>query len=277
MIVVSAFDGMACGMQALKELGIPADYFAFEIDKYAISIAQKNHPSIMQCGDVRNSYKVPFDVDLLLGGSPCQGFSNAGAKLNFSDPRSKLFFDFARLRDELQPNNFLLENVYMKQEWQDVISSYLGVQPICINSSLVSAQNRKRLYWTDLPTFILPLDKGILLKDIVLPDVHLPLSEKALAYMDRKVKGGRNHWDFAHHSDINNDKSATVVANFFKGVPYNVLKDLTCIRHFHPIECERLQTLPDNYTEGVSKTQRYKMIGNGWTVEVIKHILKNCT
>lgn len=93
--------------------------------------------------------------------------------------------------------------------------------------------------------------------------------------MNRKVKDGRTHWGFQHHSDIRNDKSAAVVANFFKGVPYNVFKDWDCIRKFHPIECERLQTLPDNYTDGVSNTQRYKMIGNGWTVDVIVHILLN--
>lgn len=241
-------------------------------------------------------------IDLLIGGSPCQGFSFAGKQLNFEDPRSKLFFEFVRLKDELKPKYFMLENVRMKQEYQDIISDYLGVEPVMINSSLVSAQKRSRLYWTNIPgdnkdlfnsSISQPIDKRIMLKDIVFDDAlfgavyqfphdctkggHIPsllLSDKALDYMNRQVKDGRNHWDFKHHSDVKNDKSAAVVANFFKGVPYNVLKDWNCIRKFDPVECERLQTVPDGYTEGVSNTQRYKMIGNGWTVDVIAHILK---
>lgn len=255
-------------------------------------------------------------IDLLMGGSPCQGFSFAGKQLNFFDPRSKLFFDFVKALEALNPKYFLLENVKMKKEHQDVISRYMGVEPIELNSSLVSAQNRKRLYWTNIPGVSAPADKGIMLKDIVMEDVlpvalhnlyggfdetavrvfegksptlrtaagggHIPSfvktslihTEQALAYMDRTVTGGRTHWDFMHHSDIRNPKSAAVVANFFKGVPYNVFKDWDCIRKFHPVECERLQTLPDGYTEGVSDTQRYKSIGNGWTVDMVAHILR---
>jgi site-specific DNA-cytosine methylase len=182
----------------------------------------------------------------------------------------------------------------------------------CINSALVSAQNRERLYWANFP-ISQPVDRGILLKDVVLPNTWPGiqcLSPKEREYMDRPVKGGRTHWDFAHHSDTENDKASACVANFFKGVPYNVLIDRTrdkcgfwtcdfwdddsscaecvecdnyqgsnivptsAIRKFHPIECERLQTLPNGYSEGVSATQRYKMIGNGWTVEVIKEIFQ---
>lgn len=190
---------------------------------------------------------------------------------------------------------------------------------IKINSAKLSAQNRQRLYWTNIPNITQPEDKKILLKDIVLgrefvcgrvvgrrldengirkdnssikiqqrleirideksgtittvQKDNMLLSEKAIEYMNRTVNGGRNHWDFNHHSDIKNEKSSTVVANFFRGVPYNVLKDGDLIRKFHPIEVERLQTLEDNYTEGVSDTQRYKMLGNGFTVDVIAHIL----
>lgn len=254
-------------------------------------------------------------IDLLLGGSPCQGFSFAGKQLNFFDPRSKLFFDYVKAKEELKPKYFLLENVKMKKEYQDIISKYMGVEPMEINSTLLSAQSRQRLYWTNIVGIEQPQDKGITLKDIVLDDVfpvvlhnlyggfsetsvrvfegksptlrtaagggHIPSfvkadlihSQKALDYMDRTVKGGRTHWDFMHHSDIRNPKSSAVVANFFKGVPYNVFKDWDCIRKFHPVECERLQTLPDGYTEGISDTQRYKCIGNGWTVDVIAHIL----
>lgn len=314
MKVLSLFDGMSCGQIALNRAGIKySEYYSSEIDKYAIQITQKNYPSTHQLGDIKD-WKT-WDIkkpDLMLAGSPCQGFSFAGKGLNFNDPRSKLFFVFVDILKYYKPKYFLLENVKMKKEYQDVITDILEVEPIKINSALVSAQNRKRLYWTNIPDVTQPKDKGIFLKDIVfdntLPiathnlyggfgetknraftkksptlrtaagDGHIPSllhSDKAIEFMNRKVCDGRSHWDFAHHSDIKNNKSRTVVANFFKGVPYNVLKDNGMIRKFHPIECERLQTIPDNYTEGVSNTQRYKMIGNGWTVDVIAHILKN--
>jgi len=312
MNVLSLFDGMSCGQLALERAGIVYKYYlASEIDRWAIQIARKNYPDTIHLGNVLNvdGEDLP-KIDLLIGGSPCQGFSFAGKQLNFDDPRSSLFFEFVRLLRECEPKYFLLENVPMKKEYVDIITDFLHVAPIMINSALVSAQNRKRLYWTNIPTYQ-PTDRGIMLKDIILNDAypvalhnlyggfnekehrtftkksptirtpagggHIPsllLSEKALAYMDRKVRDGRNHWDFKHYSDVRNEKSSAVVANFFKGVPYNVLKDEDCIRKFHPIECERLQTVPDNYTEGVSNTQRYKMIGNGWTVDVIAHILK---
>ena len=320
MKVLSLFDGMSCGRLALDRADINvSEYYASEVDKYAVQVSKANWPDIKQVGDVTKVLplaNVPEDIDLLIGGSPCQGFSFAGKQLNFNDPRSALFFEYVRLLKELKPKYFMLENVKMKKEFQDVITQHLGVEPIEINSALVSAQNRKRLYWTNIPGAQQPEDKGIMLKDVVLDDVipivlhnlyggfketkprvfvnkapmlqtaaggsHIPSfvkknlihSEKALAYMDRTVVGGRNHWDFAHHSDIRDPKSATVVANFFKGVPYNVFKDWDCIRKFHPIECERLQTVPDGYTEGVSDTQRYKMLGNGWTVDAIAHIFE---
>ena len=312
--VLSLFDGCSCGKVALDRAGINyGKYYASEIDKYAIQVAKKNHPDIIHIGDVTKvkAKNLPT-IHLLIGGSPCQGFSLAGKHLNFSDPRSKLFFEFVRLLKECKPTYFLLENVKMKKEYQDVITKYLKVEPIEINSELVSGQHRKRLYWTNIPNIKQPKDKGILFKDVILKTAvterkksravmanmqrtthreyflknqsqmvfnkkelkKLLLSDKAVKYMSRKVKGGRTHWDFKHHSDIINEKSAAVVANFFKGVPYNVFKDRNCIRYLHPVECERLQTLPDGYTEGVSNTQRYKMLGNGWTVDVIAHIFK---
>jgi len=323
MNVLSLFDGMSCGRIALERAGIKVDnYYASEVDKHAIQVSKANYPDIVHVGSVTevDGGFMPHTIDLLIGGSPCQGFSFAGKQLNFEDPRSSLFFEYVRILREIRQDNpnvlFLLENVKMKKEYQDVITEYLGVLPVKINSELVSAQNRERLYWTNIPGVSQPTDKGIFLKDIVLNDVepvvlhnlyggfkesavrtftcksptlrtaagggHIPsfvkkdwhLSSKAIEYMDREVKGGRNHWDFAHHSDISKPKSAAVVANFFKGVPYNVFKDWDCIRHFHPVECERLQTVPDNYTASVSNTQRYKMLGNGWTVDVIAHIFK---
>ncbi len=343
--VMSVFDGISCGQLALERAGIKVDnYYASEIDKYAIQVTMKNFPDTIQLGDVTKVAGKGRGINLLIGGSPCQGFSFAGKQLNFDDPRSKLFFEYVRILNEIREENpnalFLLENVKMKKEFQDVISKELGVEPIEINSALVSAQNRKRLYWTNIKGVTQPEDKNILLKDIIINNdtptavchprrykepnriytekshtlrtpsgggtnnnyvfqfphgcskggvrdlskistvsaqfhnnfFKLVHSQKALDYMNRKVTGGRNHYDFAHHSDIKNNKSSAVVANFFKGVPYNVLIDLGCIRKFHPIECERLQTIPDNYTEGISDTQRYKAIGNGWTVDVVSHI-----
>ena len=317
MNVLSLFDGISCGRLALKKAGIKVDkYYASEVDKYAIQTTQDNYPDTIQVGDIQEwkKWKLP-KIDMILAGSPCQGFSVAGSRLAFDDPRSRLFFDFSDIIERYKKKNasmlFMLENVVMKEELRRIISDKLGCEPIMINSSLVSAQHRKRLYWTNIPKVTQPKDRDIMLKDIIFDDAvavqlsniyggfkektprihtgksvtirtakeggHIPsllLSKQALAYMNRKVKGGRNHWDFKHHSDVRNPKSAAVVANFFKGVPYNVLKDWNCIRKMHPIECERLQTLPDDYTFGVSNSQRYKMIGNGWTVEVIAHILK---
>jgi site-specific DNA-cytosine methylase len=283
MKVLSLFDGMACGMVALKKSGIPVEgYWASEIDSYAIRIAKKNHPEIKHLGDITKWEEWDFPVgyfDLIMGGSPCQGFSLAGRQLNFMDPRSRLYFEYEKIIKHFKPRFWLLENVKMKKQYQDIITDRLGAQPVLINSALVSAQNRERLYWANFE-IVQPQNREILLADIVLPNTWpnlsaLMLSPKEREYMDREVEGGRTHWDFKHHSDVRAPKSAAVVANFHKGVPYNVLKDWHYIRKFHPIECERLQTLPDGYTEGVSHTQRYKMIGNGWTVDVIAHIF-NC-
>lgn len=169
MNVLSLFDGMSCGQLALNRAGIKYDtYFASEIDKHAIKVTQANFPNTVQIGDVTEVVgSLLPQIDLLIGGSPCQGFSFAGKQLNFSDPRSFLFFEFVRLLNECKPRYFLLENVKMKKEYQDVISEYLGVHPIQINSALVSAQNRVRLYWTNIPGVEQPEDRGILLKDIL--------------------------------------------------------------------------------------------------------------
>ena len=180
--VLSLFDGMSCGQIALERTGIKVkNYFASEIDKYAIKVTQKNYPNTIQLGSVtdvcfhdgyliwnggKNDLYVG-QIDLILAGSPCQGFSFAGKQLNFDDPRSKLFFDFVRLLKECKPKYFLLENVKMKKEYQDVISREVGVEPILINSALVSAQNRKRLYWTNISNVFQPEDKKIYLKDVI--------------------------------------------------------------------------------------------------------------
>lgn len=167
-VTLSLFDGISCGQEALKRAGLTTRiYLASEIEKYPMMITRKNHPLTVQLGDVT---KIKTDnlphINLLMGGSPCQGFSFAGKQLNFDDPRSALFFEFVRLLEECKPDYFLLENVMMKQEYQDIITEHLGVEPVMINSSLLSAQNRKRLYWTNIKT-TQPEDKKILLKDIL--------------------------------------------------------------------------------------------------------------
>ena len=355
MNVLSLFDGMSCGRIALEKAGILIDkYYACEIDKFAVKVSKANYPDIIQLGDVKDltwndltlhSHLRP-KIDLLIGGSPCQGFSFAGNRLNFDDPRSKLFFEFVRLMDETKPRWFLLENVRMKQESQDIISRYLGVQPVMINSNLVSAQNRKRLYWTNIP-FTVPEDRGIMLKDII--ENGLVDRDKALCvtatYRHTATKGDSAPKDYFEKSKrqivfdfVDRDKAHCLDANYFKGGNLSALKnyfeksrrqlvfsnegvchvgdDEVLIvqrprgknkfgyraldgktptlssnsweqnnflvnpetlkwRKLTPLECERLQTVPEGYTAHVSNTQRYKMLGNGWTVDVVAHIFKN--
>jgi len=280
--VLSLFDGMSCGQIALDQLGIQVDkYYASEIDKYAIQITQKNYPKTIQVGDICELDPKDFqDVDLIMGGSPCQGFSFAGKQLAFDDPRSKLFFEFVRMVEGVKPKYFLLENVRMKKEYLQVITDMLGVEPIFINSALVSAQSRQRYYWTNIPNIKEPEDRGIVLKDILEDQVNdeFRYGKKSIEYMER----GNQKWQQAgkrradrYEQSADKEKSYTLTANWHKGVPYNYFKEDCTWRKLTPLECERLQTVPDNYTEGVSNTQRYKMLGNGWTVEVIKHILGN--
>ena len=265
MNVLSLFDGMSCGQIALDQLGIKVDnYYASEIDKYAIDIAKKNYPDMIHLGDVSNiKGKDLPQIDLLIGGSPCQGFSFAGKQLNFDDPRSVLFFEFVRLLKECKPKYFLLENVRMSLKCQDVITEHLGwVEPMRINSALVSAQNRQRLYWTNIPNLTQPDDRNIVLTDILEADASEPMLSNI--YGGFKEKKPRVHYG----------KSVTIrTASGGGHIPSVTLKDDE-IRKLTPTECERLQTVPEGYTEGVSNTQRYRMLGNGWTVEVIKHIFK---
>lgn len=272
--VLSLFDGMSCGQLALDTLGIKVNnYFASEIDPYAMQIAKKNYPNTKHIGsvlDVRGS-DLPR-IDLLIGGSPCQSFSNAGDGSGM-EGKSKLFWEFVRVLKETKPTYFLLENVKMKKEWEKIITDTLGVEPIAINSRLLTAQNRPRLYWTNIPNVVQPIidpDRGIVLKDILEDEVEekFYLSDKAIDYMSR-LRNGKPRWEY--HTNPLDGKSACLTANMYKGVPYGVIKELK--RRLTPVECERLQSVPDNYTEGVSNTQRFKMLGNGWTIDVIAHIL----
>ena len=381
--VLSTFNGMGSIWIALDRLGVKVDKrYSSETDKYATIVNDANYPDTVQLGDVTKVRAADLEkIDLFVGGSPCQGFSFAGKQLNFGDERSKLFFEFARLWKETKEINpdakFLLENVKMKKEYQDVISSYLGVEPIEINSALLSAQNRRRLYWTNIAYVEQPEDKGLLLKDILQPEEEIEeryyLSDKMINGFVNKpgAFGGR----FKPHSDMN-VKASCVVATVAKmAITDNYIKidkklnekrsqgkascltggahsggnhsdmDTLCVamvgrridkngtrkdydktipavqrleanmhgktnclttvgkdnlvlerntpllpafdlptqtglspegyklRRLTPIECERLQTVPDGYTDHVSNTQRYKMLGNGWTVDVIAHIL----
>ena len=401
--VLSLFDGMSCGQIALDRLGIEVNkYYASEIDKYAMTIAKKNYPNILHIGDVTQVDGTKLDkIDLMIGGSPCQGFSFAGKQLNFKDPRSALYFEFVRLLKETKPKYFLLENVRMKKEFQEIITKDLGVEPIMINSSLLSAQNRVRLYWTNIPNITQPKDLGIVLKDIIEDGVtdrtkshcldanyfkggnlksyfekhrrQLIFSKDGLCHVGDADLKGNDSIKRVYHPDGKSPTLTTmqgghrepkiVVGGAFRGRYYdengkrtdhkesvkgkttqqlevredgktntlttvqkdNVLiiaeatkkgyteiEDGDCfdatfptsktrrgrnmkdksncltaanydyMRYEHPtyrkltcLECERLMTVPDNYSEGVSNTQRYKMLGNGWSVDVIKHIFSN--
>jgi DNA-cytosine methyltransferase len=498
MNVLSLFDGMSCGRIALDRLGIEVDtYYASEIDKYAIAVAKENYPDTIHVGDIKQLDSKDFqDIDLILAGSPCQGFSFAGKQLAFDDPRSALFFEFIRLLKAIKPKYFLLENVRMKQQYIDVITQQVSecypdhegndlfdskIEPILINSALLSAQSRQRLYWTNLPDITQPEDRGIVLRDVLEDDfdserdksycidanyskagikphhyqdkyrrqlvnkpikvgmnveevkvrkheVDVPGLQKCiLSHYQKSTKDKRqiaqelndkystvehyfrklgseffsipseDHWpqlkkilnikttkfdkqiiEFEYRdgvfetkqrvysdqgkaptltasnkeqmietkpkqvgvaSDINghdilkrvyspegksptlntmgggNREPKVVSGGAFRGRAYDedgkrkdrngksvasqtkqmlelrkddksnaittVSKDSVVVnekltwRKLTPLECERLQTVPDNYTNHVSNTQRYKMLGNGWTIEVIAHILKN--
>lgn len=273
MRVLSLFDGISCGMLALERAGIKIDeYVAFEIDDFAIKVSHSNYPQIEHCGDVATADFTKYKgFDLVMGGSPCQGFTFAGKQLNFADPRSKLFFEFVRCLAEVKPRYFMLENVKMKSESRDVITSFMGVEPLAINSNLFSAQNRDRLYWTNIAVPPLPSENRTVLRDILREedDDKYHLSKKHHSAFLKSY-----NWK---HCEIDG-KSKPLLASYYKQPPHCPYipcdKSESGFRMLSPIECERLQTLPDNYTEGISKTQRYKCIGNCWTVDVIAHILK---
>lgn len=345
---------MSCGQIALRELGIKVDrYYASEINKHAIKQTQLNFPDTIQLGDVRGVHAKDLPkIDLICGGSPCQGFSFAGKQLNFNDPRSALFFEFVRILNECREINpdvkFLLENVRMKREYEQVISDTLGIKPVMINSALVSAQNRVRLYWsnirtapdglfeikTDIPQ---PKDRGLFLRDILEDDVDAKwfLSQKMIDWLNKHSnkrgvpirfvngycksscltataqvkqnlttdylivqrprgnnKGGTftdksptlsaNAWEQNNilcisskqaHATVAVNKSTPLVAAMGMGgghVPMIARDEI--VRRITPSEAARLQTIPEWYKWECSATQQYTMLGNGWCIEVIKHI-----
>jgi len=276
MNVLSLFDGMSCGQIALNKVGVNYDnYYACEIDKYAMQITNKNYPNTIQLGDITKlDVNILPKIDLLFGGSPCQSFSSAGNGKGFNG-KSGLFWEYVRVLKEVNPTYFLLENVVMKKEWKDIITNELGVEPIMINSSLVSAQNRKRLYWTNIPNITQPDDLGLYLKDIMEESVDNKYNFTQNFY--KKKQGTLSYKKSRMSMRTPEQKAKTLLTNprnvGGNGLPIKISDDY--IRVPTPVECERLQTIPNNYTEGVSNTQRYKMIGNAWTVDVIAHIFKN--
>jgi DNA (cytosine-5)-methyltransferase 3A len=336
MNVLSLFDGMSCGQLALQRAGIQVtNYFAAEIDKYAIQVTQANFPDTVQLGDVTkvkaegqqlyDPFGCGHEIDLLIGGSPCQGFSFAGKQLNFDDPRSKLFWEYVRLLKALKPKYFLLENVKMKKESMDVITEALGVEPIFINSRLFSAQNRPRMYWTNIPFDVPTEDKGIVLKDILEPEVEekyyagkklresymggnqlnpkyksqcntiyptdgkfatlcagthgysfgyvpAPSPDGLILVGDAGISDKYSYVNRVYHPD---GKGPSLVSSDGGHLQPKISDNTTTYRKLTPLECERLQTVPEGYTDkGISNTQRYKMLGNGWTVDVVSHIMK---
>lgn len=286
MNVLSLFDGISCGQVALERVGIKVDnYFASEIDKYAIDITMKNYPNTIQLGDVAGIEKNMLpNIDLIIGGSPCQDLSNykyyrADVK-GLNGTKSGLFYHYVRLVKELKPKYFLLENVAsMENKWRDIISNELGVEPIMINSNLVCAAERKRYYWTNIPNITTPKDLGIVLKDIVVDGEKVPSKywyDREFIYNgdDKKVQCTINLKGHRQMKEVYNlnFKCNTLTCDGNGGnLQKKVYQNGKC-RKLMPIEYERLQTLPDNYTDCVSDSRRYTAIGNGWTVDVIAHI-----
>jgi len=295
MKVLSLFDGISCLRVALGDREV--EYHASEIDKHAIKVSHKNYPDITRLGDVRTVEFIP-DLDLLCGGSPCTDLSiSKRNREGLAGPQSKLFWEWVRVWKLCKPKYFILENVYsMPKEAKDIITAELGVQPIMIDASLVSAQSRKRLFWTNIHVQGLPADRNILLKNILEPeatvDERMTTKGKAFCIDASYFKGSNQTHSIAkknrtlvlgHIGESNGQanrvydpdgKSVTLSANGGgSGAKTGLYKTETRIRKLTPVECERLQSLPDNYTAGISNTQRYKCLGNAFNVEVIKFIL----
>jgi DNA (cytosine-5)-methyltransferase 3A len=280
MNVLSLFDGISCGQIALNRAGIKYDnYYSSEVDKSAIKVTQQNYPNTIQLGDINNIKGSDLPkIDILFGGSPCQSFSSAGNGSGF-DGKSGLFWEFVRILNEVNPKYFLLENVVMKKEWKNIITKEMGVEPIKINSNLVSAQNRQRLYWTNIPNVTQPQNKNIFIEDILDEefDEKYWLKERNTELLLKKVNID-NAPNIAcidvYNKKVKLDKKCPTLT-----LPHhNSIRLLQNgrIRKLTPNECEKLQNVPLNYTNcGVSDIHRYSMLGNGWTVDVIAHIFKN--
>lgn len=269
--VLSLFDGMSCGQIALQKARIDYDnYLASEVDKFAIQMCIDNFPETIHLGDVCgvNGGSLPT-IDLLIGGSPCQGFSFAGKQLNFSDPRSKLFFEFVRIKNEIKPKWFLLENVFMKKEYQDVISHSLGVEPVRINSNLYTEMNRDRLFWTNIPIDLKPVKRHptvILQNDECFATVGTSKNRTVVERSNIMALTATMHKGLCAAGRPMVAKKEAIGMNFFEA------KQL--VRMLTVDECRKLQGIPDEYRMSVSRTQALKALGNGWTIDVIVDIFK---
>ena len=292
MNVLSLFDGVSCGQLALQRIGVKVEnYFASEIDKHAIQVTQHHFPNTVQLGSVvgLDTSTLP-KIDLLIGGSPCQSFSRSGDNTGF-DGKSGLFWEYVRILNEVKPTYFLLENVVMKKEWENIITEAIGVEPVMIDSKFFSAQKRQRLYWTNIPVDKNIEDKNINILDILIPNGDEKIINDHLLVLDIneegfKIKNGtKTGYLYAKEGDCVNlefpksqnrrgrvsyGKTNTINTACNYGVVVN--GDL---RELNITEYERLQTLPDGYTSMISLNQRKNVLGNGWTVDVIGHIFKN--
>lgn len=281
--VLSLFDGISCGQIALERVGIEVEnYFASEIDKHAIKVTQTNYPNTKQLGSVIDlKAKGLPKIDLLIGGSPCQGFSIAGKKLNFDDYRSKLFFEFVRLKNELNPKYFLLENVRMTDDIADAIDELLGVKRIYIDSRNFTGMIRKRYYWTNIPIGEIPT-KNVAIEDLL---DNEPFDRDLNFFLDRtkyepttsydgiitinpRDNNGKQTWQRGRVYDVKGS-CPTICASLFD---LNITKDHKTWRKLTINECERLQGVPKDYTSIVSKNERGKQLGNGWNVDTVAFI-----
>lgn len=340
--VLSLFDGIRCGMVALERADIEVEnYYASEIDKYAIQIADKNYPNCANLGDITKwrEWNINWEsIDLLLAGFPCQSWSMAGKQGGDNDNRGQLMWVMLDILNHIKFINpkikFLFENVKMEKSFSNYVNKAIGTEPIMVNSALVSAQNRVRAYWTNLSDISQPSDRNIYLVDIL--EYGFTDRDKAHCIDANYFKGGNlksylekhrrqlifdkeenlellgiyniargnnpggirndgskapclssSKWEYNNLlAFVDREKSRAIIGSIGRTTPreyfkknqgqlvFKLLEDLIMYRKLLPIECERLQTLPDNYTKGISNTQRYRCIGNGWTVDVIAHILK---
>ena len=282
MNVLSLFDGMSCGQLALKKLGVNVNaYYSSEIDANAIKVTNKNFPDTIQLGDIK---KIDVNslpkIDLIMAGSPCQSFSSAGDGTGF-EGKSGLFWDFVNILKQVNPKYFLFENVVMKKEWEEIITKALGVEPIKINSSLVSAAHRKRLYWTNISKVKSPSDKGITIEDVVESEVDVDeklwLKDKNKNLLLKKIS--LDGCPKIAAIDVYNKKYKTDRKVPTLTLPHHNslrLYQNGNIRKFSANELESMQNVPKDYTDvGLTLNQRHELLGNGWTIDVITHILRN--
>ena len=299
MRVLSLFDGMSCGRIALDRAGKSVtSYLASEVDPYAMKVSAKNWPAIQQIGDVRHvTTAMTGHVDLLIGGSPCQSLTFSGKRVGLAtsckidvltldqyldlkakgfqfEGQSYLFWEYMRILKECEPKYFLLENVKMEERWKKVFTAAIGVQPVLINSNLFSAQNRQRLYWTNIPLNALPASNPLVLQDIL--ETNPVPAKYDLSAQHHAAFLKSYNWK---HCPLNG-KSKPLLASYYKQPPHCPYipwaTSPSGYRRLTPLECERLQTItPEGYTTGVSETQRVKMLGNGWTAEVVAFLFAN--